>query len=1225
MASDPAPPAQSPRRSRLTRNAIVGVALPLILATALAVVGVRGRDGLAGPYGEYFLGREWAGTPVATEAHGTLTTASIAARARQFGDRPFCAVWTGTLAVAQPGTYVFAVVSDDGGWLLVDDALVVDDGGSHSMRRVEGRMPLAAGPHTVVVKYNQDVADVGLEVTVRGPDGQTRPLGPLLKGGGPFWGLGWRPASVFAIVADLWSAALLGALVAWPFRRFVARVRAGASRTEAAVVVGLVVAVAALAVFGIGWGLPVHRSWAPDELIPIDILHAIDRRFAGLWYDVYPPGQYYVLALLQAPLIIGARLGLYDLADPLSRTSLFVIARGTSAVMAAGTAAALYLTCRALGHGWRAATLAVVVAVTTPLFVYYGRVANVDMPYLFWFALALYVYALIVADGATRSRHAALGAAAALSVTTKDQAYAFFPVIALHVAWLAYVRATGGVGVRLRRTVTDAHLWTGLGVFALVFAVVNNLVFNRAAFAAHLGLIAGEWSQNYRMFERSPAGQWALLQSTAIELPWCLGWLALAAAALGGWITLRRRDTATAAVVVVPILSWYLTLIAVIGYQYDRFLLGVCLGLAILAGVGLDWILVALKPRALARAVVAAVLAVSVLTGASIPILMHTDDRYAVERWLAAQPPAAVIAFVGHPQYLPRLEGLGAVGIAPKGGALGSVKPALLVTSWQVLAAIARPAVSLGVLRRARGRLARLSPCRAAARARLDAPRLDRPAVVRPVRCRRAHAFQQPEQDRPGDPGLRARGALTRAAWPRAYNRASMEDLTTGSLLRHLLRTASFMLVTMLSQTLYFLIDLYWVGSLGKEAVAAVGIAGNLSFVVLALTQVLGVGTTTLISHASGARNRERAREVFHQALWLAAFAAVVFLAVAQLSRRAYVASIAADPVTAGLADAYLLWFVPALALQFLLATMAAALRGTGAFRAPMLVQVVTVAINIVLAPILIFGWGTGRPFGVAGAAIASLVAIAVGIVWLSREFAAEEAYLRLRVAEARPQPALWRPLVAIGLPAGAEFGLMALSMFVIYAVARPFGAAAQAGFGIGLRLVQSLFLPVVALGFSVAPVAGQNVGAGRFDRVRATLRAASGLAVSLMVVVGVACQFAAPAFVGVFSDDLEVVAVGSDYLRIIAWGFAASGIVFVTSSLFQALGRTLPPLLTSTVRNVLVFVPVLWLAARPGFDLRVIWYLMAASVCLHAAANWMLVQRQIRLAEAAAAAAVVP
>ena len=187
-----------------------------------------------------------------------------------------------------------------------------------------------------------------------------------------------------------------------------------------------------------------------------------------------------------------------------------------------------------------------------------------------------------------------------------------------------------------------------------------------------------------------------------------------------------------------------------------------------------------------------------------------------------------------------------------------------------------------------------------------------------------------------------------------------MEDLTTGSLSRHLLRTASFMLVTMLSQTLYFLVDLYWVGSLGKEAVAAVGIAGNLSFIVLACTQVLGVGTTTLISHASGARDGARARDVFHQSQWLAAAAAALFLIVAMAGRRALHRHARRRRATARLADGYLLWFIPALALQFVLATMAAALRGTGAFRTPMMVQVVTVAINIVLAPVLIFGWGTG-------------------------------------------------------------------------------------------------------------------------------------------------------------------------------------------------------------------------------------------------------------------------
>ena len=110
-----------------------------------------------------------------------------------------------------------------------------------------------------------------------------------------------------------------------------------------------------------------------------------------------------------------------------------------------------------------------------------------------------------------------------------------------------------------------------------------------------------------------------------------------------------------------------------------------------------------------------------------------------------------------------------------------------------------------------------------------------------------------------------------------------MQDLTTGPITRHLLKTTSFMLVTMVFQTLYFLVDLYWVGRLGTEAVAGVGIAGNLSFIVLALTQMLGVGTTTVVSHAVGRRDQAQARHLFHQSQVLAMVTGAAFLVVSLL------------------------------------------------------------------------------------------------------------------------------------------------------------------------------------------------------------------------------------------------------------------------------------------------------------------------------------------------------
>src|SRR5436190_7841229 len=118
-----------------------------------------------------------------------------------------------------------------------------------------------------------------------------------------------------------------------------------------------------------------------------------------------------------------------------------------------------------------------------------------------------------------------------------------------------------------------------------------------------------------------------------------------------------------------------------------------------------------------------------------------------------------------------------------------------------------------------------------------------------------------------------------------------MEDLTTGSITRHLVRTTSFMLVTMVFQTLYFLVDLYWVGRLGKEAVAGVGIAGNLMFIVLAATQMLAVGTTTMVSHAVGRKEHPRALMVFNQAQVLSVVVGVIFLIVAMAARTAYARS----------------------------------------------------------------------------------------------------------------------------------------------------------------------------------------------------------------------------------------------------------------------------------------------------------------------------------------------
>jgi putative MATE family efflux protein len=278
-----------------------------------------------------------------------------------------------------------------------------------------------------------------------------------------------------------------------------------------------------------------------------------------------------------------------------------------------------------------------------------------------------------------------------------------------------------------------------------------------------------------------------------------------------------------------------------------------------------------------------------------------------------------------------------------------------------------------------------------------------------------------------------------------------------------------------------------------------------------------------------------------------------------------------------------------------------------------MVVSTATVIINIILAPFLIFGWGTGYAFGVAGAAVSSLIAIAVGVIWLSAYFLKKDAFLRFVVTDWKPRFDLWKKLLTIGLPAGFEFALTAVNLIIVYAITRPFGAAAQAGFGIGMRVLQSGFMPVVALGFSVAPVAGQNFGARHAQRVKDTFKNGALMAAVAMLFFGILCHLVPGTLVGIFSNDPAVIAVGTEYLRIVSWSFVGSGVIFVASSMFQAMGNTVPALVSSSARMVVFAVPAFILAGMNGFELRWIWYLSVGAVVFQLALSLFLLRIEYR------------
>ena len=341
-----------------------------------------------------------------------------------------------------------------------------------------------------------------------------------------------------------------------------------------------------------------------------------------------------------------------------------------------------------------------------------------------------------------------------------------------------------------------------------------------------------------------------------------------------------------------------------------------------------------------------------------------------------------------------------------------------------------------------------------------------------------------------------------------------------------------------------------------------------------------------------------------------------------------YMNMIAADVGAQEQGVIFLIWFIPSMAMQFGLIGMGSALRATGIVKPGMFVQMLTVLLNTILAPILIAGWGPGPALGVLGAGLASTLSVSVGIILLILYFLKLEKYVSFQSHLWKPDFKIWQRMINIGLPAGGEMLLLFVYFAVVYLVIRDLGAASQAGFSIGGRIMQSIFMPTMAVAFAIGPIVGQNFGAGKPERVREACYKGIMLNSMVMLVVTLMMQIAPEPMIRAFTTEAEVIRVGSDFLQIISWNFIMQGVVFTCSGVFQGLGNTRPALLSTFIR-LLIFVPAAFLLShRDTFAIHQIWYVSVLSVFIQGILSFVLVERELKIKlkpVTAASAAAIP
>lgn len=393
-----------------------------------------------------------------------------------------------------------------------------------------------------------------------------------------------------------------------------------------------------------------------------------------------------------------------------------------------------------------------------------------------------------------------------------------------------------------------------------------------------------------------------------------------------------------------------------------------------------------------------------------------------------------------------------------------------------------------------------------------------------------------------------------------------------------------------LLMTVFATVDALWIGRfVGPRALAAVSTSLFWIWLIIAIAEMVSVGLTAVAARRHGERRHEEAARSVGDALYYAVILGIIVAIIGKLFVDDMFGVMRTPPDVSELGRAYLGTYFLAAPLLFGFFAVDAAFRASGDTRTPFFLLAASVAVTLVLDPVLILGLGPAPELGVVGAAISTIATRAVvcvlGIGVLIR---------RRMVVFGMPRPAIWLALSRVGLPIAVTGITFSLIYVAVTRTTTRFGTPALAAIGIGHRVESWIFMASVGFGAAAAAIVAQNVGAGLIDRARRTGWITAGYASIPGVVLGVASLFAADDLARLFTTDPAVIAEGARYLRIAALSNLVIACEIVLEAAMGGAGYTLPPMLTSTALTASRIPLAAWAAAQWGTS--GIWWTISAT-----------------------------
>jgi len=434
------------------------------------------------------------------------------------------------------------------------------------------------------------------------------------------------------------------------------------------------------------------------------------------------------------------------------------------------------------------------------------------------------------------------------------------------------------------------------------------------------------------------------------------------------------------------------------------------------------------------------------------------------------------------------------------------------------------------------------------------------------------------------------------------------DDMGTESITRLLFRYSLPGTVGMVVAATYNVVDTIFIGRLGSEAIAALSVAFPIQMILGAIGVGIGVGSASLISRSLGAGKTNDAEKAVGQVVGLALFFGLLIAALSYYYLRPLLVLVGAAPEILGYTEDYASVITTWSVMFFLIMSLNNVVRAEGSPLLSMKIMVFSSLLNIALDPIFIFLLG----MEVRGAAVATVLAKGTGALILLGHFISGRSNVKLLAANLKPDYEIIKNIYKIGFPSMVRLFSKNLSLTVVNVILAGFGHIPIAAMGLFFRLQMLIVMPVIGFSQGLLPVIGYNYGAEKNGRIREAVIKGFTISTAFITLLALVIYISPATFLGFFTDEAELLAMGTYSMRIMMLMLPLIGMQIVSTIFFQAIGKAVPSLFLSLLREVMLFIPLLLILSGYA-GLLGVWVARPVSDLLAFIITFLMVSRELK------------